>query len=492
MKFKYTALTQNSQKVDGALEALSLNDAQEELHKMQLSIIAIDEISEEEYRSKKTTEEKSKKQEGIQTFFFRASDHDKKSIEGTIDAKNDYEAYKRLKTEYQFNVFALYPEKANEAEIKGSEQKLILFEKQFKEEKTATPREKTEYMEKEESENNPALVSEIDKIIEITKKIISTHGLLFSAEQMNEMKRKIDELERIRTSNNAKHIAEVSRTLLELIQNPKNPEEYDVSKTSYANDIAPIEEMDTGNDIFQQPPANEKAGQIKGIFNRIKKQFGLLKGRQTISSLQHEGTVLAQKLSKEQAGIKAVIEELDTKNAPTSSGGSPKWIEILKKLRSYLSAGKIIKSKRKEELIQLWKQWREKKTLGINLKESDTPLREETGQKAEQETPQRPPKKRHDFTEFFVEVDSFVSWLLFFYIIYFFLVDFSIEKNIGLPGTFVLKTLESPLIINITLFLLLSHLILKIKNRSFRQNFIGSLFLFFFGYGLFVLLIFNF
>ena len=62
MKFSYTALSPTNQKLSGVLEAESLDAAKEELHKMGLSIISVNEISEEEY-ARKSQEEKSKKRQ---------------------------------------------------------------------------------------------------------------------------------------------------------------------------------------------------------------------------------------------------------------------------------------------------------------------------------------------------------------------------------------------------------------------------------------------
>src|SRR5690606_4414409 len=97
-----------------------------------------------------------------------------------------------------------------------------------------------------------------------------------------------------------------------------------------------------------------------------------------------------------------------------------------------------------------------------------------------------------DYTLFFNELNGFIGWLLAFYVTYLFLVDLSLEKSIGLPEEFALKTIEGPLIVNITLFLLWAHLILKIKLNLFHQQFLGSLFLFVFSGVLYGMVVVNF
>ena len=119
MKFSYTALSGDNQKLTGVLESESLEAAQSDLHKMGLSIIAIGEISDyedEKQKAGKTAE----RPEGIQTFIFEGLDLNGKEINGTIDSADDYSAYKRLLAEYRFKVVALYPSNASEAEKEKS------------------------------------------------------------------------------------------------------------------------------------------------------------------------------------------------------------------------------------------------------------------------------------------------------------------------------------------------------------------------------------
>ena len=90
------------------------------------------------------------------------------------------------------------------------------------------------------------------------------------------------------------------------------------------------------------------------------------------------------------------------------------------------------------------------------------------------------------------EIDSFISWLLCFYIIYFFLVNFALEKNTGLNSEFVIKTFKTPLILNITILLLIFHFALRVKSIYLRGNILASLFLLFLSIGSYIILIVNF
>ncbi len=117
------------------------------------------------------------------------------------------------------------------------------------------------------------------------------------------------------------------------------------------------------------------------------------------------------------------------------------------------------------------------------------------GRREDKREPKDEPVKfriKRDFSTFYAELNSFVGWLLFFYLTYFFLASFSLERNFGLSQTLVIKTLSSPLVINICIFLLMANLTLTLKNRLFRRNIMGTAFLFFFVFGGYALLMANF
>lgn len=185
-----------------------------------------------------------------------------------------------------------------------------------------------------------------------------------------------------------------------------------------------------------------------------------------------------QTMEKNREGQKIQLDSThETRgNAPKTKKSTPSFWQVTKKYFERLkTSNPILKNTKKQELEALLTL---RRTQAVNQN------------KAEQ-----PPiafKTTKDFTSFFMELDSFVSWLIFFYLVYFFLASFSLERTLGLPQDLVLKTLSSPLILNIFIFLMVAHLAFTLKIRWFRQNALGTFFLFFLCFGSYTFLILNF
>ncbi|MFH1012550.1 MAG: hypothetical protein V1760_02275, partial [Candidatus Peregrinibacteria bacterium] len=322
-----------------------------------------------------------------------------------------------------------------------------------------------------ESAIDEKLIVEIDKIIHTAKKVIAEHADLFSQNRLKEINQLTKTLERVRTSNNIKHIAEVSEQLFHAMDRPDHAENKNVDE--YQKTIGKARESQILNQEMDPYKKAVRFQKIKEFLKGIKKKLASLSRK-----------LSRAKPLKSDAKEPQTAEEMTKETGPLEPNAKTLWHT----LKKYLTApDELTKKISKRELKTLWQKWhpfrKAKKTEAIIKPEK-------TANQGPQEPSERP--KKHDFTNFFLEVDSFTGWLLFFYITYFFLVSFAIEKNMGLPSVFVLKTLSSPLLLNITAFLLITHFLLRIKIQAFRQNIIGSLFLFFLGYGLFTLLIFNF
>ncbi len=485
MKFSYTALSGDNQKLTGVLESESLEAAQSDLHKMGLSIIAIGEISDYEYEKQKAGKT-AERPEGIQTFIFEGLDLNGKEINGTIDSADDYSAYKRLLAEYRFKVVALYPSNASEAEKEKSRSLIPEWDEKMKGEGIkVTSATKTSAKEFEDTYEkvDRKIVDEIDQFIINTKKIIAERSSLFSAPFLREIEKTLGELERVRTSNNIKHISQVCNDLYELISNP---------------DQAVLTETVADN-VYQKILDSMKGTSlVKREFDIYAKTVGLNKIQSLFKKITERllGTSKAGGPVKPKSGIQKLLTKLVSGSAKQKPKPKPKkykpygFGKVLKALFSYLSApNAILRKARRGELAKTYAEWRSvKKPV-----KAPKPKIEKTPVTAPEEIAEPESEKagKHDFTSVFAEIDSFVSWLLFFYLAYFFLVDFSLEKGIGIPKDFVIKTLKSPLIVNIAIFLIFLHFIFRLKTVYFRRNFIGSMFLILFGLGVYFLIVIN-
>lgn len=505
MKFAYTALTKDNKKITGVLEAENLEGARAQLHKMGVAVISIKETTEEQFQKSKQEQEQAKKEKGIGTFQFSAIDPNKKQVDGTIDATDAFSAYKRLRLEYQFQITELHAVGASEFDQKNTKLAFPKFEERIKEEQILSGKKVEKKEEKvdlinADSEMNEEFVAEIDKVVRNAKEGIATHKDLFSRELLMEIQNTIGELERIRTSNNIKHITEVSNELYDLLGNPDQIEG-EVSDQNYQQLMADMEESSVVQQEYQLYDRAVKMTRARKLFSGITTRLKDLTAADPNTS--GSGFMRSAKLKIHQFLDKATPKQVAKKEiVKVSKKPKTKLGSFIQKFNSYLrTKSPILRQVRKQEFKKAFKELIGKGAPKPKAKE--TALSKEIQRKRaaskeliESAAPiaqaQAAPKKERDYGGFLFEVDSFIGWLLFFYILYFFIAGFSLEKGKGVNPEFILKTLNSPLILNITLFLLLLHFILRFRNLHLQRNAVAGLFLFFFSMGLYTLLIVNF
>jgi len=505
MKFAYTALTKDSKKITGVLDAESQEAAQGELHKMGVAIISVNEISEAEYEKLKKDQKKTQEKKGIQTFTFLAIDPNNKEVEGTIDAMDEYSAYKRLRTEYQFEIRKLYRSDATEAEIQKISGQLLSFEAKLENELAESGQSlkaEAEDEEASEEEINKEIIKEVDKVVINAKKALQEHGKLYSQDLLKEINETLGELQRVRTSNNIKHITEVTNDLYALISNPDKIEEGSENK-EYESILTNIQESALVKKEFMLYKKALKMSGVKRVFEKISQK---LKHMTETSDEEEKKPGFLTKI-KDRIHSHLIAKSRKRRAALAEKAKKPKGRlgVFIEKLGSYFkTTSPILKKTRYNEVKQAFKNLFEKKKAeaktaeGEVKKTEETPAPADTGAKTEEVVKPAvgkkkiPARRKKDFTRFFVELDSFAGWLLCFYIIYFFLVGFALEKNIGLSREFIFKTLKTPLLLNITIFLLIIHFTLRLKNLHFRGNALAAFFLTAFSLGFYALLIINF
>ena len=486
MKFKYTALGASNQKLEGVLEAESLDAAREELHKMGMSIVAINEVSAEETAAVESRESvATRAQEGIITYYFLAQDPQKKEVNGTIDSKDPYSAFRRLLTEYRFEVLDLYPQNATDPAAESSKPKFEEWKGMMEDEGIDLSRKPTVgtkgELEEEGEKMSEDIVAEMDRFIINTKKILSEHPNQYSEPFIREIERTLNELERIRASNNLKHITKICNNLYELISNPDaiKTKDDEAVTDDYADTVSKLKGSGFITNRFQFLELHnlqKKAMRFAKVQTLLAKVSKALNRKKADEIDENLATKLKSRRARWIAKLTKSLKEKKGEAQPTP-------IAIISKFFAFVEApNTILRRARKQDMIKAvrnWKEYRKQATLQKKQKVIE-----------DAETAEEITKK--DFSGFFMELDSFVGWLLFFYIAYFFLVSFAIEKNVGLPKELALKTLGTPLIVNISIFLVVAHLAFTLKLRFFRSNFLGSLFLFFLSFGIYSILIINF
>ncbi len=488
MKFKYTALGASNQKLEGVLDAESLEAAREELHKMGMSVVAINEVTAENAATVEGKESVSTgTQAGIVTYYFLAKDPQGKEVNGTIDSKDANSAYRRLFTEYQFDVLDLYPQGSVDTNAASLKPEFEAWKEQMQDEgidfaKKSTAGTKGELEEGEKVDEE--IIAEMDSFIINTKKILSDHRNQYSNAFADEIEKTLNELERIRASNNIKHITKICNNLYELISNADAMQEGEnavyqgvMSKLKGSGFITNRFQFLELHNLQKKVARFEK---VQTILAKIHKVFNRKKASEIDKNL------ISKIKGRRAHWLSKITRGLKTKRDDSHPG----FLSVVSIFFSYVGApSAIMRHARKQELSKVFVKW--KKTRNEPKKKVLT-----QSAAAKEGLPVETPttevdREKPDFSGFFMELDSFVGWLLFFYISYFFLVSFAIERNMGLPTEYVLRTLSSPLLINISIFLVVAHLAFTLKIRLFRSNFIGSLFLLFLCFGIYTLVIVN-
>ncbi len=223
-KFHFTTLSENKNRLSGYLFAENEVVAREKLKKEGVVILSI-----EPY------EEKPLEDPELIRFEFEATDSTGKIVHGDIEEKSDYEAYKKLKQEYNFTIVSLvkkdlpYEEKQR---LKGQgissefEQRL---EEENKANKIEKPKEDSQNKSQKKSENNIESIlkanqeeinfiqKEIVIALEEVQNVLDKHGQYIEDSKKKEIQDNLDELSRLRHSNSIQHLKNVMENLFDII-----------------------------------------------------------------------------------------------------------------------------------------------------------------------------------------------------------------------------------------------------------------------------------
>lgn len=204
--FKYTVTNKEGKKLSGTIEAVSEILARQELNDLGFSILDFSEITNIESETK----------EGHEKFEFEAIDIHSKIVKGTIPAVNIVVASKRLKTEYDLTVLAIWKENSKPEEIEKAKNegkiKLQNFLEQLSQEKTSSEQAQSN------SSEQVFIKEKVDYILKKVLNLLKKFDTEFDPETKNEINKKIDKLLRIKNSNNTEYISITAKELLSYIE----------------------------------------------------------------------------------------------------------------------------------------------------------------------------------------------------------------------------------------------------------------------------------
>lgn len=445
-KFSYNVVNQENKALTGTISAPDEQSARVELNQLGFSVIGMTEIPENEAMAA---------QEGpvLPTFEFAAIDKTQKRVVGTIQSEDRFSAYKRLVSEYAFEVEYLVAQDLPEAQ-KADEKAKGVFELQNQMDENAQELSKKIQGEnqdlKEFEQKQDVLKSQVEFVLKKVKEMLDLYENEMKQETKGEIRKYVDKILRIKSSTNLDYIRKTCEELLTYLQ----------KEELFLHEEAKMRErtqmvLEAKSMMMQlhntKGPANMSIHELlsrwreKHIFKNERPSFfektadffmglviGFIPENDEIKGIQHNIDIVDQQIRQY-------------------------WL-------LYFQAS--TPEYKKEARVSLKKLSQEKKKLKKDLKEAKGRLRDEF-------------KQRGDVTQFeafSAELLNFTGWLLGFYLLYYFVSIYLNTKQLGgipLPQTFTIYKTNFLKYFLTTLFLF--HSALSIKINFFRRNEVATL-----------------
>ncbi len=442
-KFRYTVVNNSNQQLQGTISSPDEASARKELGELEFSIVSIEEIPENEATSEST----------LPVFEFAGLDKNQKRVAGTIQAEDEYNAYKRLLEEYEFEIEYVIPNNLTEAQKEKERKKGAYHLHQQLEEELLATQEKESADEKDLKEfekKQAVLQQQIDFVLGKVKEMLDKYEQNMSPATKEKIRQRVDKILRIKNSTNLDYIRKTTEDLLHFIQKEEiflHESEHMADRTNMVVEAkSMMMELKRGKsksnmsvtDAMRQwreehiiqnenPPLYYRifdsiVSPILGITTETEKMLSIKQQIQNVNAQMKHYIVL-------------YFQAPDPEFKNQARAGIKNLWNQRKKLKKELAA--------------------EKKRIKMERKASAqlTPV-EKLGQ----------------------QVLSFTGWLLAFYLIYYFLSIYTTSKELGdftIPGVFYIYRSAFLKYFLATVFLL--HSALSLKINFFKRNEVASL-----------------
>lgn len=224
-RYHFVAVNPDGKKFSGTVWALSESEARTKISERGLALFSIEEFSAENVSIT----------DGFQQFEFQGVDTEKKPVRGTIEAIDAYEAYAKLRKDYDFeltNVISLSatPEKRQQYQQQGIPPEWI---EQYNLENGKKEKEKEKKEEQKKIPDDDALLSDQDRaelrfyqeeIGKLTTEVLTLlheNEDFLNASARREILDRIGLLSRLRRSNAIDHLRELTKKLLKQLSDDK-------------------------------------------------------------------------------------------------------------------------------------------------------------------------------------------------------------------------------------------------------------------------------
>lgn len=213
-KFSYTVINKTNQELTGSINAENEQAARQELNALGFSIIAIRSVQE-------ASTEVETAAENIVKFEFKATDKNGKKIVGTIQGEDIYLVFKRLVSEYHFEVEALFQADLSEKDKEKSLLKGIDYLKDKLLEEEIAEQEKLQKAEVDQQaflEKQARLKDQVDFVLQKVNSLIEVYKEELDPATKAKIKYYVEKILRIKNSTNLDYIKQTCEEMLTYLQ----------------------------------------------------------------------------------------------------------------------------------------------------------------------------------------------------------------------------------------------------------------------------------
>ncbi len=216
-KYYFQAVTPEGKQISGYVSAASLDAARDKLKAGGLSILTLEEPKDEQMAS------------GLKVFDFEAMNQMHKKIRGTIEAEDRYGAYKKLRREYELEVYYLIdttmaPSQKEAQKAAGIEKELedrLQVEIKLDERRAKKKGKKVEVKHDEvqeaveaNEEERKFMMEKIDSVLSEVIPLLEENSEFIDSGKKREIEERINLLMRLKHSNSVSHLKSLTKRLL--------------------------------------------------------------------------------------------------------------------------------------------------------------------------------------------------------------------------------------------------------------------------------------
>lgn len=433
-QFQYTAVNSSGKKLSGIIAAANEDEARKELNTLQVSILSMDKIAETPTKSNTNEVDASS---SLNKFEFEAYDKGGKKILGTVPASSRYKAFQRLVDEYGFEVSYVVQVGARpEQRAMAKEEDLSILKAEYlvNARKTGKKIEEKDLQGNQEFElKRQALLKKVDFILEKIKALIAGYSAELRPENKKIIQDYIDKLLRIKSSTNLDYIEHTSEELLKKVQD----QEIFLHKEKMAAEHSRIKIQTT--ELMAELHSGAKTKDLSDDLETLSRRLELSENK----FFKGLGNFFSRfTLSPEEKEIKQRIKTVN------------RQLWTFRKL--WLFSPKEAKA---DTYAALQKITLEKKRLN-----------EEFNKLRSKKYAKSPDELNTKYEPLILEeINSFLAWLLFFYVVAYFLSYYANTKGLNiLPGHLNLLSSETLRYLLISIFLWYALFSVKLEYLKYK------------------------